>query len=76
MIFKDILVLQNCTNLEKEVLGPCNETYPTSNDANQAKNIKDEEVSYAEEEEDPVPKPVLKIKAEAEVSCMTLYAQC
>jgi hypothetical protein len=25
--------------------------------------------------EDPVPIPVLKIKAEAEVSCLTLYAQ-
>jgi hypothetical protein len=46
--------------------------YPTSDDANQAKNIKDEEVSYAEEEEDPVPKQVLKIKAETEVSCMSV----
>jgi hypothetical protein len=46
--------------------------YPIYDDANQAKNIKAEEVSDAEEEEDPVPLPFLKIKSEAEVSCMSV----
>jgi hypothetical protein len=35
-------------------MGPYGETYPASHDANQAMNIKVEEVSDAEEEEDPV----------------------
>jgi hypothetical protein len=48
--------------------------FPTSDDANQAKNIKSEEVSDTEGEEDPVPMTFPKIKAEAEVSCMSLCA--
>jgi hypothetical protein len=51
---------------------PCGETYPTSDDANKAKNIKAEAVSDAEEEEDPVPITFPKIKTEPEVSCMSI----
>jgi hypothetical protein len=48
---------------------------PTSHDANQAMNIKAEEVSDAEEEEDPMSVTFQEIKAEPEVSCMSLYAR-
>jgi hypothetical protein len=66
------MVLQICTNLEEFVLGPCGETYPTSDDAYQTMNIKAEEVSGAEEEEDPVPISFPKIEAEPGVSCMSV----
>jgi hypothetical protein len=56
--------------------GPCAETCTTSHDATQAMNIKTEEVSDAGEEEDPVQITVPKIKAEPEVSCMSLYVHC
>jgi hypothetical protein len=38
-----MMVLQNCTNSEKVLVGPYGETYPASYDANQAMNIKAEE---------------------------------
>jgi hypothetical protein len=76
MIDKYVMFLQNYTNLEKSMLSPYGEMYPTSDDANQARDIKAEEVSNAEGEEDPVPITFTKIKAEAEVSCMSLYVQC
>jgi hypothetical protein len=66
--------LQNCTNSENVLVGPYGETYPGSHDANLAVNMKAEEVSDAEKEEDPV--PFRKIKAEPEVSCMFLYIHC
>jgi hypothetical protein len=72
MVDKDVMVLQNYTNSEKDVLGPRDETYPAFDDANQAENKKVEEASYAEEEEDPVPMIFPKIKGEAEVSCMSV----
>jgi hypothetical protein len=58
---------------------------PTTHDDYQVMNIKAEEVSDAEEEEeeeeeeedvDPIPITFPKIKAEPEVSCMSLYAHC
>ena len=48
MTDKYIMVLQNYTNSENEVLGVCGETYTTSDDANQAMNVKAEEVSDQE----------------------------
>jgi hypothetical protein len=68
-----MFVLQNCMDLEKHVSAPCSETYPTSShDANQAMNIKVEEVSDIEvEEEHPMPMSFIGIKAEHEVSCMS-----
>jgi hypothetical protein len=70
------MVLQNHSNSLMEVRDPCGETNPTSRDASQAINIKVEEVSHAEEEVGPAPIPFLKIKAEPEVRCMSLYVHC
>jgi hypothetical protein len=57
-------------------VGLYGETYPTSHDANQAMNIKAEEISDAEEEEDPVQIAVQEIKVEPQVSSMFLYVHC
>ncbi|XP_023706923.1 uncharacterized protein LOC111864123 [Cryptotermes secundus] len=61
---------KNCTNSETALVGPYAESYPTPHDANQAKNVKAEAVSDAEEEEVPVPITFPEIKAEPEVSSM------
>jgi hypothetical protein len=70
------MVLQNYTNAETVLVGPCGETYPASHDAVQAMNIKAEEDSDAQEERDPVRITVQEIKAEPEVSCVFLYVHC
>jgi hypothetical protein len=72
MADKYMMVLQNCMDLEKRVLAPCSETYPVSSrDANQDINIKVEEVSDVEvEEEHPMPMSFIGIKAEHQVSCV------
>jgi hypothetical protein len=75
MTNKALMVLQNYTNLGNAVPGVCAETC-TSHDASQAMNIKAEEVSDADETEDPLQITVPKIKAEPEVSCMSLYVHC
>jgi hypothetical protein len=70
------MILQNYTNSENVLVGPCGETYPTSYDANQAVNIKVKEGSDVEAEEDPVPITFPEIKAEPEeVSCMCTIRQ-
>jgi hypothetical protein len=56
-------------------VGPYGEAYTTSHDAYQAMNVKAEEVSDAEEEEDLVPGTFLEIKAEPEVSFMCTVRQ-
>jgi hypothetical protein len=61
-------------NLIDMVLQNFGKTYPPFHDANKAMNVKAEEVSDAEEEEDPMPIKLLEMKAEPEVSCMSLYA--
>jgi hypothetical protein len=73
MTDKGILVLQNCMDLDKCAPGPCGETYPTAaNDATVTMNIKVEEVSDIEvEDECPVPMTFVGIKAEHEVRCMS-----
>jgi hypothetical protein len=63
-------------DLEKGVPYPYGETYLTSDDANQAMNMKAEEASDVEVDEVPVPITFPEIKAEPEVSCMSLYAHC
>jgi hypothetical protein len=69
MIDKDVMVLQNYTNLENGALGACGGAYQACHDAGQAMKIKAEDVSSgAEEEESPVPITFSKIKAEPEVS--------
>jgi hypothetical protein len=57
-------------------VGPYGETYPASYDANQAVNIKAEEVSDTQEEPDSLRITVQEIKAEPEVRCMFLYVHC
>jgi hypothetical protein len=39
-------------------------------------NITDEEISDADEKEDPVQIAFRKVKSEPEVSCMSLYVCC
>jgi hypothetical protein len=74
MINKSMRVLQNYMNSEKILVGPYGDTYPACYDADQAINIKYEDISDVEEEEDPMPITVQeKIKTEPEVSCMSLY---
>jgi hypothetical protein len=69
MTDKGILVLQDYTDSQEDVLGSCIETYPTTSyDPNQTINIKVEEFSDVEEEEDPVPIQFPGIEAE-HVSC-------
>jgi hypothetical protein len=70
-----MVVLQNCMDLEKCVPGPYNETYPASFlAANHSMNIKVEEVSIIQEEdEDPLPVSFPAVKAEFEVSCMCVH---
>jgi hypothetical protein len=71
-----MMVLQNYKDLGNTVPGPCAETGTTSYDATQAMNIKAEEVSDADEKEDPLQTTFPNIKAEPEVSCMSLYVHC
>jgi hypothetical protein len=75
MVDKD-MVLQNCTIVKKEERGPFVEMYPASHDGNHATYIKAEEVSDAEEEEDPVAVTFPETKLEPEVSCMSLCVHC
>jgi hypothetical protein len=66
-------LLQNVTSSEK-VQGPHIETCPASSrDACYSFNVKTEEVSDLEEEEYLAPVPFLGIKAEPEVSCVSVY---
>jgi hypothetical protein len=76
MIDKGMMVLQSYTNSENILMGPYGETYPACHDANQAMNVKAEEVSDVEEEVHPLPIAIQEIKAEPEVSCVSLYAHC
>jgi hypothetical protein len=61
-------------DLEKHVPAPCSETYPASSrDANLDMNIKVEAVSDVEvEEKHVVPVTLIGVKAEHEVSCMSV----
>jgi hypothetical protein len=76
VVDKNVMVLQNYTNVEKVVPGPCDEMYLTSDSADQAMNIKAEEASEVKVEEGPQPITFPKIKAEPEVSCMSVYVHC
>jgi hypothetical protein len=76
MTDKGVMVLQSYTNSENVLAGPYGETYPACHDANQAMNIKAEEIIDAEEEEDPLPVTLQVIKAKTEVGSMSLYVQC
>jgi hypothetical protein len=57
-------------------VGPYGELCPASHDANQAMDVKTEEVSDAQDDADPVQITVQEMKPEPEVSCVFLYAHC
>jgi hypothetical protein len=63
------LILQNSANSENVFVDPYGNT------SAQAMNVKAEEVSDVEVEEDPVPITFPEIKAEPEVSCMCTVRQ-
>jgi hypothetical protein len=72
MIDTALFVLQNLADSE-EVQSLCIEIRPTSSHvACDASSIKAEEESDAEEEKSPVPITFRRIKAEPEVSCVTV----
>jgi hypothetical protein len=73
MTGKGMMVLQNCLNSQKDVPGSHSVALASSSlDGVHAVNIKVEEFSDIEDEEDPVPMTAVGIKAEHEVSCMSL----
>jgi hypothetical protein len=76
MIDKGMMVLQNNTNVEEMAPGSCGGTYATSEDANERMGIKAEEVPEVKKEEYHVPITFQKIKADPEVSYMSLYVLC
>jgi hypothetical protein len=67
--------LQNSTKPENILVGPYGETYPAYHDGNQAMDVKAEDASDAEEEEDPLLLTCPEIKAEPEVSCLCTVRQ-
>jgi hypothetical protein len=70
VIDKGTVVLQSCMDLLKIVPGSYSETY---HDGNQVINVKVEDVTRTQEEGNPVPITFPVIKAEHEVSCMSVY---
>jgi hypothetical protein len=74
MTDKCMLVLQDCAHSQEDVPGLCTETYHASSyDAFQTINIKVEEFSDVEEEENPVPISFPGIKAEHVVSSLLSF---
>jgi hypothetical protein len=66
-------VLQTDMDIGKNLPGLCSEIHPpSSRDAKQLMNVKDE-VSNAQEEEIPVPITWQTMKTEHEVSCMSAW---
>jgi hypothetical protein len=71
-LLKIMLVLQNCINLQEAVPGSYSETCLTSHDESQVIDIKVEDAADIQEEEDPLLITSPEIKAEHEVSFMSL----
>jgi hypothetical protein len=68
-----MVVLQNSMDSQKDEPGLHNEACPSSShDGEQGVNIKVEEFSDVDDGEDRLPLTVVGIKAEHEVSCMSL----
>jgi hypothetical protein len=73
MIDKGMVVLQNCLDSQKDVVASQSEACGSSSHSGaHAVNIKVEDFSDIEDREVPVPMTVVGIKAEHEVSCMSL----
>jgi hypothetical protein len=70
MTDKGMFVLQDCAHSQEDVPGSCVQALPTSSyNAFEAINMKVEEVSDVEEEEDPLSITFPGVGAEREVSC-------
>jgi hypothetical protein len=68
-----MVVLQNCSDIQKDLPGSHSEACESfSHIGAQAVNVKFEEFSDIDDRKDPVPMTVVGIKAEHEVSCMSL----
>jgi hypothetical protein len=74
MTDKVIVIIQNCLGSQKDGPGSHSEACASSHSGVHAVNIKIEEFSDIEDREDPAPMTVLGIKAEYEVSCMSLVS--
>jgi hypothetical protein len=72
MIHNGTVVLQICTELLKDEPGLCSESCVTSHDGNRATDVKVRKVSDIEEDDDPVAITFPALKAEHEVSCMSV----
>jgi hypothetical protein len=73
MIDNHLMGLQNDTEVENDVAGLFSETCPVSSqDADLVMSMKVEEVSGLQEEDVPMPTIWQAVKAEHEVSCMSL----
>jgi hypothetical protein len=73
MTDKGMVLLQNCLDSQKDVPGSHSDAcLSLSQDGDQAVNIKAEEFSDIADGEDPVPKTLTGIKAEHEVSCVSV----
>jgi hypothetical protein len=67
------VLLQNDVEVEKDVAGLHSERYPVSfQDADLVMSVKVEEVSDMQEEDVPVPTTWRAVKAESEVSCISV----
>jgi hypothetical protein len=70
MTDKGMLILQDCTHSQEHVLGSYIDTHPpSSHNEFHTINIKVEEISDVELEEDPLPISFPGIEAEHAVSC-------
>jgi hypothetical protein len=70
MTDKGMLILQDCTHSQEDVLGSYIDTHPaSSHDEIRTINIKVEEISDVELEEDPLPISFPGIETEHAVSC-------
>jgi hypothetical protein len=72
MIHISMVVLQKCTDILKDEPGLCSETCLTAHDGNQAIDVKFQKGSDIEEEDDPVAITFPALKAEQEVSCVSM----
>jgi hypothetical protein len=74
MIDEGMVLLQNCMDLEKDILGPYSETCLTSHDGSQVSSVKAEWVFDIKEEEQEIPVPVTfqAINTECEEGCMAV----
>jgi hypothetical protein len=73
MTDNSMMVLQGSLDSQKDVPRSHSEVCPSSHAGDQAINIKVEEFSDTEDSKDPVPITVIGLRAEHEVSCMSLF---